>query len=184
MRSNLRNEFNTIDRRNRKTYLFYFIFATCGYFLCDHFGKDGVEAKNYYTINHVNFNKDALRILAVNNGLLVVLNLLVKNAGFRSRIKCIDIIWALFLILVRIAIIGYIVINILPQVVNIMQRAWNLDHLNWWQSEDESFFTNASSFNAIMCWYLWACYQILNWIIIIYGTILILIILVNLMKNG
>ena len=96
------------------------------YYGCIHFGQQGIKAGNYYTSIHVSFNTAVLELLIILNSLQFLLKILEHNAGFRTRIKCIDLTWALFLVIFRVIVVGYM-FYLAPPYINCMKRAWNLN---------------------------------------------------------
>ena len=50
-------------------------------------------------------------------------------------------------------------------------RAWALNWLNYWKSVDEPFKTNASYFNAAVCWYISCAIMLYSPIFAIYACI-------------
>ena len=121
-------------------------------------------------------------MLIVLNAVQLVLSLFTHNCGFRTRVKCLDLIWILLCILIRLALVC-LMFSYLPTYWDMMCKAWNLDRTNWWRSSDEPWFNSASTFNSLVCWYMWFMFQVINWIIIIYGSILCIAIPVGLYRG-
>ena len=82
----------------------------------------------------------------------------LKNFGIRFRVKCLDYTLLVILILIRTLLVAYTIVFIYPDIWKIIVMTWNLNKENTWKSEDEPFFTNASMFNAFICWIFWFIY--------------------------
>jgi hypothetical protein len=89
----------------------------------------------------------------------------------------------LLCIVIRLAIIG-LMVSYVPTYWDMMCKAWNLDRTNWWRSSDEPWFNSASTFNSLVCWWLWLIFQVINWLLVFYGTALAIAIPVGLYKKG
>ena len=133
------------------------------YYGCNEYGQN--KENNLYTKNHIDFNLQALQLLVSYNAIQLLLNLLITNGGFRTRVRCIDITWAMLCILVRVGLIGGL-IYLLPSFFDTLCKAWHLDQVNWWRTDTEDWITNVSKFNALVCWLLWLLFQIINWFLV------------------
>lgn len=56
---------------------------------------------------------------------------------------------------IRIILVGYFVTVVVVDYVILMVDTCSFNNINWWQSKDEPFITNANIINAVVAWTLW-----------------------------
>lgn len=104
--------------------------------------------------------------------------------GIRTRIKCLDLLISLVFVLIRLCLLLIIFFFSLPQFFRILGKTWSLNKVNWWQSPDEPFFSSESFINSFICWGLWLYFSIIMYFLIFYGTILSIVLVVQIIKGN
>ena len=116
--------------------------------------RHGIEDVNPYTINHYKFNSNVCQVLW-KICLYVWLLLNTRRPQLRLRTCCCMnyLVWFI-LGCIRSCAFAFMVYDVAYRIGYVFYLAWALNWLNYWQSVEEPFKTNASFFNAGLCWYL------------------------------
>jgi hypothetical protein len=134
--------------------------------------RHGVEDENPYTIKHYEFNSNLCQFFwKTTLYVWLVLNTLRPQLRLRT---CCCFNFCLWFILgcIRSCAFAYFIYDVLPRIGYAIYLAWAYNWTNTWKSVDEPFLTNASKFNAGLCWYF-SCVIYVMSIHIIFVTVFI-----------
>ena len=80
----------------------------------------------------------------------------------------------------RTCFLAYFLYDVLPRIGFALYYAWGLNWWNYWKSVEEPFRTNASSYNAGLCWVLSIWLMCMSPILALYGCIFVLFLICGL----
>lgn len=137
-----------------------FLFFSCLFVICKLCARQGEREKNRYTLNHLHYNLHVFSIIVRSCLVFILCTGSQGNFDIDSGYRICDSIVKTFLFLVRLACLLYFFLIIIPDFGHLLKETSELQNKNWWQSDDEPFLTNVSSFNAIVCWalYIFFCF--------------------------
>jgi hypothetical protein len=115
--------------------------------------RHGVEDENSYTIMHYKFNSNLCQFFW-KGALYVWFVLNTLRPQLRLRICCCFNFCVWFILgCIRCCALAYFIYDVLPRIGIAIYWAWEYNWTNTWKSVEEPFLTNASKFNAGLCWY-------------------------------
>ena len=111
--------------------------------------------KNYYTINHYNYNHLFFRMAAQVYGAYALILWSQNNFGINPRNKCLKAVIHIICIILRICILCMF-FSTFALVIRFWKETFYLNDKNWWRDEEkEPFITNEDYVNAGICWCIW-----------------------------
>ena len=119
-------------------------------------GADGkVVGQNTYTMAHTDINVFFFTFIA-KTIILYHFAKIIKTFGKVKNTYIRNIIILPVLFVVRLAILVYFFYFMgYKDFVPHIKIIYSLNNTNWWKSDDESFLTNCSPLNALLCWFWW-----------------------------
>ena len=161
-----------------KTHVIECLIGTLIYFTCPLFVSDQA---NYYTTNHVAYNQ-LIAYTLIKWDLCLLSGILLKDNIGQNR--CTKLLSQIVFSLLRLCIVICMVIYVLPFMMKCFYETWELNSRNWWVKEDESFFTNESKYNALICWIIWSILIVVENAILLYVTILVILAIALIKDSG
>jgi len=156
-----------------------FVWGGFGY-LAWKFSRQAFEDENSYTIKHYEFN-DNMTQVGWKTALFVwlIINTLRPQVSLKGCGCFLGVIVWFILGCIRSCALGLFLYDVPYRFGIAIYQAWALNWTNYWKSVDEPFITNASSFNAGLCW--WFSCLLMGYItpvLAIYGCLIVVFILV------
>ena len=120
--------------------------------LCTYNEDDPEMQNNYYTKNHLEFNKAALWLQIRQDFIVVTCNYSPDpNMGIRTYYGFVDLMIAYVLIGYRIGAFYYNIRYLYPDMFHVIYLTLTLNKRNWWRSQEEPFFASADLINSFVC---------------------------------
>lgn len=148
------------------------------HYLAFMWSRHGVEDENPYTIKHYEFNSNLCQFFW-KSALYMWFVLNTIRPQLRLRTCCCFNFCVWFILgCIRSCALAYFIYDVLPRIGFAIYLAWAYNWTNTWKSVEEPFLTNASKFNAGLCWYISCSIYAMSIHIILISFLILMVIVV------